>query len=395
MPPILARLAQATLLALPLASTLGAANALPAKTRSCEDLAAGRCTVKLPGAITMAYVETGPKDGPAVILIHGLTDNIRSWSTTMAALHQRDPGLHILAVDLRGHGETSMPPQAACSPAPEKCFRLADFAGDIAAFMKAKKIAKATLAGHSLGSFITQEVALEHPELVERAVLVASSTKGVDNVALRDYVLKEPVEGSWKKSLEAKGWKYPAGFYKLTPLKADPKAEEWIAKNWVVDPAADPAFLKPYVPETAKVRLGTWIGATKALLASDNTERLKSFAVPVLVIWATQDSIFLDADQKALKEALGEAAKAKGIPAYWKRYGVEPLPASGAQVSDIGHNVQWGAPEAVASDIDAFIKTGAPTADLVHSDKPPALDHIVTEPGKAEVVKLGQPAAGN
>ncbi|MFT4130228.1 alpha/beta fold hydrolase [Labrys sp. (in: a-proteobacteria)] len=394
MPTPFIRLAKTALLALPLALGL-AAGATPAAAKDCEDLAAGRCKVKLPGGITMAYVETGPKDGPAVLLIHGLTDNIRSWSTTMAALHKRDPGLHILAMDLRGHGQTSMPPRAACSPAPEKCFRTSDFAGDIVAFMKAKKIAKATLAGHSLGSFVTQEVALEHPELVERAVLVASSTKGVDNVALRDYVLKEPVEGSWKKALEAKGWKYPAGFYMLTPLKADPKAEDWIAKNWVVDPAADPAFLKPYVPETANVRLGTWIGASKALLATDNTERLKSFSVPVLVLWATQDSIFLEADQTWLKQSLSEAAKTKGISAFWKRYGVIPLPASGAQVSDIGHNVQWGAPDAVAADIEAFIKTGSPTSDLLHSDKPPALDHIVTEPGKAEVIKLGQPATAN
>ena len=98
MPTPFIRLAKTALLALPLALGL-AAGATPAAAKGCEDLAAGRCKVKLPGGITMAYVETGPKDGPAVLLIHGLTDNIRSWSTTMAALHKRDPGLHILAMD--------------------------------------------------------------------------------------------------------------------------------------------------------------------------------------------------------------------------------------------------------------------------------------------------------
>lgn len=385
------RIGTAAAIALPMALSALASASGPATAAGCQDLAEGRCKIKLPGAITMAYVETGPKLGPAVILIHGLTDNIRSWSLSMQALHKLDPSLHILAIDLRGHGATSMPPQKACAPAPEKCFRVSDFAGDIVAFMKAKKIAKATLAGHSLGSFIAQEVALSHPEMVERAVLVATSTKGVDNVALRDYVLKEPVEGSWKTALEAKGKKYPAGFYSLTPLDADPKAEEWIAKNWVVDPAADPAFIKPYVPETSHIRLGTWIGATKALLATDNTERLKGLTVPALVIWATQDSIFLDdPDQKDIKQALGTAAKAQHTASYWKQYGVLPLPKSGAQESDIGHNVQWGAPEAVAADIEAFIRTGAPTSDLVHSDKAPDFSHIVTEPGKANVIKLGE-----
>ena len=72
-----------------------------------------------------------------------------------------------------------------------------------------------------LGVELNEEVALTHPEMVSHAILVATSTKGVDNVALRDYVLKEPVEGSWKKALEAKGKTYPADFYNMTPLDAE------------------------------------------------------------------------------------------------------------------------------------------------------------------------------
>src|ERR1700756_282532 len=95
---------------------------------ACDDLASGKCNIGLSTGITMAYVETGPTSGQPVILIHGLTDSIRSWSLAMRALHGLDSDLHILAVDLRGHGATSMPPEAACSPAPENCFRVADFA---------------------------------------------------------------------------------------------------------------------------------------------------------------------------------------------------------------------------------------------------------------------------
>jgi pimeloyl-ACP methyl ester carboxylesterase len=355
----------------------------------CDDVDTGKCTISLTTGITMAYVEIGPSSGPAVILIHGLTDSLRSWSLAMRALHKDDPNLHILAIDLRGHGLSSMPPASGCAAAPETCFRVTDFANDLIAFMAAKKISKAALVGHSLGSFIVQEAALTHPEMVSHAVLVATSTKGVDNVVLRDYVLKEPVEGSWKKALEARGKIYPADFYELTPLDADPNAVDWIAKNWVVDPAADPAFLAPYIPETAHVKLGTWIGATKALLRTDNTERLKELKVPTLVIWAIQDNIFLeDPDQKAIKQVLAEAAKTRGTVHFWKEYGVAPLPQSGVQESDIGHNVQWGAPDAVARDIDQFIKTGAPTSDLARSDKAPNISHIIMEPGKATVVRL-------
>jgi pimeloyl-ACP methyl ester carboxylesterase len=126
-------------------------------------------------------------------------------------------------------------------------------------------------------------------------------------------------------------------------------------------------------------------------LTTDNTQRLKDLKVPTLVIWAVQDNIFLDdPDQKAIKQALAEAAKAHGTVYFWKEYGAVPLPQSGMQESDIGHNVQWGAPDAVAKDIDQFIKTGEPTSDLAHSDKAPDTSHIIMEPGKANVVRLGQ-----
>ncbi|MFO1435361.1 MAG: alpha/beta hydrolase [Gammaproteobacteria bacterium] len=363
----------------------------PAQAADCDDISSGKCTIDLSTGIKMAYVETGPADGTAVILIHGLTDSLRSWSLAMRALHKPDPALHILAVDLRGHGSTSMPPAQECASAPEACFRIGDFSSDIIAFMQAKHIAKAVLAGHSLGTFVVQEVVLTHPEMVTHAILVATSTKGVDNVVLRDYVLKEPIEGSWKAALEAKGKTYPKDFYELTPVDADPNAADWTAKNWVVDPAADPAFLEPYIPETTHVKLGTWIGATKALLATDNTARFKNWNTPTLVIWAVQDNIFLeDPDQIAIRQALSDAAKAHGTTHYWKEYGVVPLPKSGMQESDIGHNVQWGAPDAVAADIESFIKSGAPTPDLYHSDAVPNVNHIVTEAGKAKIVRLGE-----
>ncbi len=351
-----------------------------AAAAGCPAIDGPKCRVTLSTGIDMAYLEVGPADGPAVILVHGLTDSSRSWSTTMDALHRADPALHILAIDQRGHGASSMPPAAGCAAAPERCFRMADFAGDLEAFMAAQKIAKATLAGHSLGTFVVQEVALAHPELVERAVLVATAARGVDNVALRDYVLKEPVEGSWKQALEAKGKQYPVDFYDLTPLDADPAAQAWMAKNWVVDPVADPAFLKPYVPETAAVKLGTWIGATKALLATDNRARLPAMTVPTLVIWGTQDSIFLaEPDQAEIKAALGEAAAQHGTRVIWKQYGLRPLPASGVQEDDIGHNTQWGAPEQVAADIDAFIRDGRPLPGLPRSDAPAHIERVLVD----------------
>jgi pimeloyl-ACP methyl ester carboxylesterase len=382
---------RAAVVALPLILGITGLNPAPVMAASqCSDLAAGKCSIQLSTGITMAYVETGPESGPPIILIHGFTDSIRAWSFAMNALHKADPSLHILAIDLRGHGATSMPPASNCAAAPENCFRVPDFANDVIAFMNAKNIKQAHLAGHSLGAFVVQEIALGHPEMVEHAVLIATSTKGADNPVIRDFMVKETIEGSWKAALEAKGKKYPTDFYALTPLDANPGFREWLANTWDADPAADPATLVPLIPETSQVRLGTWIGVTKAVLTLDNTERLKELKVPTLVIWGIQDSIFFDdPDQKALRQVLEGAARAHGTVVYWKQYGVLPLPPPGVQESDIGHMVQWDAPDAVAADIESFVKTGAPTKDLAHSDKAPNISHILIEPGKATMLRFG------
>jgi len=350
-----------------------------------------KCKVHLSTGITMAYLETGPENGPTVILIHGLTDSIRSWILSMRALHAMNPGLHILAIDQRGHGATTMPPGPECPGSPEKCFEMKDFAADLVDFMHKKGIERATLVGHSLGTFVVQEVALRHPKMVDNAILLATSTTGVGNVVLRDFVLAEPVEGSWKANLVAQGFAFPDDVYGLTPINADPYGSPiYMRDAWVADPVADPAFLAPYIPETAQVRLGTWDGATRALLQTDNTARLPKLNVPTMVIWATQDSIFLEEpDQKAVRATLAAAATAHHRTYYWKQYGLLPLPASGNQESDIGHNVQWGAPDCVAADIDYFIRNGVPDSDLCHSDAAPNIRHIVVEPGKAIIVKLG------
>jgi hypothetical protein len=61
----------------------------------CTSIDRPKCTVELSTGITMAYLEAGPPNGDAVILVHGLTDSGRSWTTTMDALVRDDPGLRV------------------------------------------------------------------------------------------------------------------------------------------------------------------------------------------------------------------------------------------------------------------------------------------------------------
>lgn len=361
--------------------------ALLASGAGCSpDDAFQKHALSLSTGIGMKYVELGAPNGPAVLFLHGYTDSSRSFFPTLRHLTRLAPELRLIALDLRGHGDSSMPPAAACRHTPELCFRPVDFTADVLAFMDAKGLGRVSLVGHSMGSIIAQEMALSHPGRVERIVLVGTSATVTNNPVLRDYILAEPIEGSWKTALETRGDVYPDDFYERTPLDADPGAEAWMAANWVADPVASPDFIAQIVPETSRVRLGTWIGAARALLTVDNTARLEGLTVPAFIIWPTQDAIFpYSPDQTDLMASLDEAASRCLTGYHWKQYGKRPLPASGLQEDDIGHNVQWGAPAAVATDIAAYVKTGAPTLDGFSANTSD-VHQIVTEPGAATVI---------
>lgn len=76
---------------------------------------------------------------------------------------------------------------------------------------------------------------------------------------------------------------------------------------------------------------------------------------------------------------------------FFKTYGRQPLPESRLQESDLGHNTRWGAPETVAADIEAFVATGEPTADLPYAD-PSDVRRVRVEVGAARVLRREAPA---
>jgi pimeloyl-ACP methyl ester carboxylesterase len=264
-----------------------------------EGWAGRKQAVTLPNGVTLRYVEAGPADGHSLILLHGLTDTSRSWSMTLPLLERK---YRVLIPDQRGHG---------ASDAPACCYAVADFAGDLVALMDAKGIAKATLAGHSMGGFIAQYTAIAYPERVDRLVLVSTGASGVGNEAL-DWVLEQ-----------ARAMAYPI----------DPGSkfiEEWTSN---VNPV-DPVFLQHVKPETARTPPQTWTGATLGLMVQDHRHLLPRVKVPTLILWGDQDPLLLVASQELLREVLPGAER--------KTY------------EKAGHNLPWEHPERVAQDIIGF-----------------------------------------
>lgn len=348
-------------------------------------------SIVLSTSITMKYAEAGNLLGTPVILLHGYTDSGRSFQQVMKALEKENPQLRIIAPDLRGHGESSMPDSVQCRENPETCFEPADFAADIIALMDQLNIPKAHIVGHSMGSVVAQELALTHSGRVNSLVLIGTMVNGKESVVVRDFLIGELIEKIFHVELEKRpGFRWPADAWALTPNDLGGETMAFLQNFWVVDPVAADAFVQAILLETQRVKLGTWIGVIKALQQMDNREVLKNLKKPTLILWATQDNAFpAEPDQQQVKEAFQTAAETNGTRVIYKTYGKTPLPASGMQESDLGHNLHWGAPDEVAADIASFIQTGFPTPGLPCAN-PQNIKQVLIELTDSNITTWGQ-----
>lgn len=115
----------------------------------------------------ISYLECGPADGPVVLLVHGMLADSGTWSADLEPLAAR--GLHAIAIDLLGHGQ---------SDAPAGRYLLDDYAVLLDGFMAALDLPSATLCGHSLGGAIAVHFGYHYPKRVERLVLVSAGGLG-------------------------------------------------------------------------------------------------------------------------------------------------------------------------------------------------------------------------
>jgi pimeloyl-ACP methyl ester carboxylesterase len=361
--------------------TAGARSALADSTAGCSDFNAPKCSIQLSTGITMRYVEVGPRDGPTVFLLHGYTETSRTWELVVPVLHALLPGWNIIAPDLRGHGESSLPQGASCRTQPESCFTWRQFAADIVAFMDARHIRRAAMVGHSAGTLVAQELGFDYPERVSSLTLISTAALGQEPAV--EGLLHDVVQGEWQSDFTAAGYSWPTDVYSLSPGVAAPDYDDFIDNDWVTSSVAPTWFLAQLRRDFAATPLGTWLGVLENIVTVDNTRRLRHLTVPTLAMYAIQDDIFSPSDEQVLIDSLSTAAQSGGS-FWWKEYGAVPPPADGSQ-TDLGHNLPWEAPNGVATDIASFLLHGQPTRTLYRTD-PRDLHRVLAEPGRAEVI---------
>lgn len=110
------------------------------------------------GDITLRVEVTG--EGPTVLCVHGWPELAGSWHHQVRHLAER--GYRAAAMDVRGYGGSSAPPEI-------ERYTLAELAGDVAAVAAALDDGPIVLAGHDWGAPIVWNAAVRHPDRV-RAV---------------------------------------------------------------------------------------------------------------------------------------------------------------------------------------------------------------------------------
>ena len=103
--------------------------------------------------------------GKPILCIHGLTANSRFWDCLASAL---SPQHKIIAMDLRGRG---------LSDKPLTGYSIDHHCKDVLALMDDLGLKRPVLMGHSLGAFISLVFAAQHPDRVDRLILVDGGGK--------------------------------------------------------------------------------------------------------------------------------------------------------------------------------------------------------------------------
>lgn len=131
------------------------------------------------GGHRISYLVAGPRSGPLILLLHGLASDSTTWEHAIGPLAER--GLHVVAPDLLGHGE---------SDKPDSGYLLHEFADGLSAFLAALGHSRATLVGHSFGGAVAMQTAFQYPDRVDNLVLIAAGGLGREvNIALRAAAL--------------------------------------------------------------------------------------------------------------------------------------------------------------------------------------------------------------
>ncbi len=115
--------------------------------------------------LRLRYTDWGNASAPPLLLIHGGLDHSRSWDQIARALR---PTFHVIAPDLRGHGDSDW--------ATGSSYSLADHVYDLTCLTKSAGLEEVAIVGHSMGGMVSLTYTGAFPDKVSRLVVLDGVT---------------------------------------------------------------------------------------------------------------------------------------------------------------------------------------------------------------------------
>ena len=221
----------------------------------------------------IAYDDIGPRDAPAILMIHGLGADRRGWVLQQAFFARR---FRVLTFDNRGVGRSGKP---------NGPYDLEVMARDAVSVLDACGVASAHVMGASMGGVIAQIVGVRHADRVDSLVLACTGCHHLD----------------WRRELLA-DWRDVAVQKGMGALTAR-------ALRWLVGPRNRRRLFLPaqlFGSALLNVPPHAFAAQVDAILSMPDDVRweLSSVTVPALVIVGTQDILTPLGDSEEIVERI-------------------------------------------------------------------------------------------
>ena len=255
-------------------------------------------------------------DGPPLLFIHGLAGSWQNWLEQLPAFAAER---RVIALDLPGFG---------ASPMPREQISISGYARIVDGLLQALGLDAAAVVGNSMGGFIAAELAIAHPQRVERLVLVSSA--GITTENAREARLIPALRFAERALMIGTG----AIAARSDTVARRPKLRR--AALSVV--AAHPSRLPG--PLASEMLQGSgkpgFVDAFQAITHYSIRDRLPKIAAPTLIVWGELDRLVPRRDADVFAQLIPDSRK--------------------LLYADTGHVAMMERPERFNADLRAFLQ---------------------------------------
>lgn len=228
------------------------------------------------GDLSLYYDDCG--NGEPLLLIGGLGSDSSSWMSVFEELSRR---FRTIAFDNRGCGR---------SGTPREPYAIHDMANDAIGLLDVLGIRRAHIIGHSMGGFIAQEIAIQHPHRIDKLVLASTSLAS----SARNNALFDDFSRQLEKDSDYGAW-----------------VGRWTSWLFSQKTLARPDFVRAFVQNAVaypyRQSAEGFRGQVRALASFDAREGAKAIRAKTLVLEGGEDILVTTAEAKALAESVPES----------------------------------------------------------------------------------------